>query len=95
MPSLMVISISNCGELFKAMLAHIGLFTRVNPLMHLKIASFIKNFIANYLFAIFMSDDLSAYELLLVLFASFDPWSQCLFLLLVDALTLEHGKVLV
>jgi len=91
----MVIPISNCGELFKAMLAHIGLFTRVNPLMHLKIASFIKNFIADYLFSIFMSDYLSANELFLVLFASFDPWSHCLFLLLVDALTLEHGKVLV
>ena len=94
MSSLMIVSVSDGRELFETVLANVGFFTCVNPLMDLKIASLVEDLVAKNLLAIFVPNYFGAYELLLVLFALLS-WSKSLLLLLVNALSFEDGKILV
>lgn len=48
MPPLVVITITYCGKPFVTELALVGLLSRMNPNMHLEVASFVENFVADF-----------------------------------------------
>jgi hypothetical protein len=93
MSSLMIVSITDCGKLFETMLTNIWLFTSMDSLMDLEVASLIKDLVTKDLFAVFITNDFSADELLFVLLALLArPLS--LFFPFVNALSFIDRKIL-
>jgi hypothetical protein len=69
-PSLVVVSVPDCGEPLRAKLALVWLFARVNPDVHLQVPSFVELLIAKLRFAGFRisTNHLCANEVLLLFF---------------------------
>lgn len=93
MSALVVVPVADGGEPLEAVLAHVRLLSGVDPLMNLQVAPLVEYLVAQDILAVLFTDDLSANELLFVLFA-FLAWTLELFLPLVNSLPLIYGKLL-